>query len=355
MNYTGIGNLGGVYSEKVTTVGVPIKIGEENVVGAVFASAEMPYMSGLFAEFFRFFAFSSLLVLLLSFVTIYFMTARLVRPIKKMSNVAKQFAKGDFDERIAIDEDSEEEIAELATAFNNMAYSLKHLEEIRSSFVANVSHDLRTPMTTISGFVDGILDGTIPKEKEEYYLKIVSDETKRLARLTRTLLALSKIQDGQMKMIKAPFDICDLTGRIVVGFEQRISEKNIFIDIKFSKDTIRVLADYDSMYQVMYNLIDNAVKFCNQGGKITVEIREEKDKKVFISVKNTGAGIAEKDIPMVFDRFYKGDKSRSEDKGGSGLGLYIVKTIITAHDQEIKVRSAQNEYCEFYFTLARAE
>jgi signal transduction histidine kinase len=210
-------------------------------------------------------------------------------------------------------------------------------------------------MTTISALWTGFLDGTIPQEKEEHYLKIVSDEAKRLARLTKTLLDLTKIQEGKMRLSKTAFDICELAGLALISFEQRIRKKRSSSPSSSSPTSSRsspITIPFTRRYTTSST---NAVKFCSEGGSITIRISEEKDKQVKISIKNTGMGISKKDLPMIFDRFYKTDKSRSEDKKGSGLGLYIVKAVLLAHNKEIFVKSAEGEYSEFYFSLDKAE
>ena len=248
---------------------------------------------------------------------------------------------GDFDE-----------LGKLAMAFNNMASSMTTMESTRRSFIANVSHELKTPMTTIGGFIDGILDGTIPPDRERHYLEIVSAEVKRLSRLVRSMLDVAKIEAGEMKIELAPVDINDVILRTVFTFEQRIEDKHL--DIRgLEADRVMVLADVDLIHQVVYNLIDNAVKFVNDGGYIEFSY-DVQDDLTYIGVKNSGAGLSKEEVAHVFDRFYKTDKSRSMDKTGVGLGLSIVRTVINMHSGESIVRSVEGEYCEFQFTLKTA-
>ncbi len=286
----------------------------------------------------------------ISLVVIYFVSERISRPLKEMSYAAKSFAQGKFNVRVPVR--GNDEVAELATAFNNMANDLEKLEENRSTFLSNVSHDLRTPMTTISGFVDGILSGAIPKDKADHYLEIVSNEIKRLARLVNSLLDITRIQSGERKFNMTVFDACELARQVLISCESRIDAKNLDVSFECDDDNMNAVADRDAMHQIMYNLIDNAIKFSDDGGALVVRLREN-DKKIVMTVRNTGKGIAAEDLPHVFDQFYKSDRSRGIDKTGLGLGLYICKTIIDQHGEEMWVKSEENAWCEFTFTLTK--
>jgi signal transduction histidine kinase len=266
-----------------------------------------------------------------------------------MAKIARDFGHGDLSARVKTNGKCAQEVEDLALAFNNMAASLEKSEIQRQEFIANVSHELKTPMTTISGFVDGILDGTIPEEKHNHYLQIVSDETKRLSRLVRSMLSLSRIEAGEMKYTPQPVDLTDLLFRTVFTFEPRIEEKNLEILGLDAERTI-VWGDSDLVHQVVYNLVENAVKFVNRDGTIQFDFRRE-DGMVYTTVKNTGEGIAQEELPRLFERFNNSDRSRGLDKSGVGLGLYIVKTILGALGGEISVSSVVNEYCAFTFSL----
>lgn len=287
----------------------------------------------------------------ISLVAIYFVSERISRPLKEMSYAAKSFAQGKFNVRVPVR--GNDEVAELATAFNNMAGSLEKLEENRSTFMSNVSHDLRTPMTTISGFIDGILSGAIPKEKTDHYLEIVSAEIKRLARLVNSLLDITRLQSGERKFNMIDFDVCELARQVLISCESRIDGKKLDVSFECDDDNMSVVADKDSIHQIMYNLIDNAIKFSNDGGQLAIKLRENAD-KVVVTVRNTGKGISAEDIPHVFEQFYKSDRSRGLDKTGLGLGLYISKTIIDQHGEEMWVKSEENAWCEFSFTLQKS-
>ena len=297
---------------------------------------------------------ASLWVMLAALIAFYFITERIITPLKEMSRAAKSFAAGKFDVRVPVH--GNDEVADLARAMNNMAQSLEALDNMRTSFMANVSHDLRTPMTTISGFIDGILDGVIPADQQTYYLGIVSEEVKRLSRLVSQLLDLSRIQAGDRKFVSAPFDICEVSRLILISFEQKIDQKKLEVEFDCEQENLYVLADRDAMYQIVYNLVDNAVKFSREGGTLRICIdRIKKGQKIRVRVYNQGQGIAKEDLPYVFERFYKSDKSRGLDKKGVGLGLYIVKTIVEAHKESISVDSVANEWCEFTFTLPEVD
>ncbi len=295
---------------------------------------------------------SAFLVLLAALIAAYVITERTIAPLHEMRNAARDFAAGKFERRLNVR--GKDEVAELAEAFNHMAESLENLEKMRNSFVANVSHDLRTPMTTIAGFIDGILDGVIPLEERDHYLEVVSKEVHRLSRLVASLLDLSRIQAGDRKFVMNPFDICEMARVILISFEQQIEEKHLEVEFACEEDRIFVLADHDAIYQTFYNICQNALKFSGNGGRLRIRVQSTKEKKVLISVYNEGQGIPSDDLTQVFDRFYKSDKSRSLDKSGLGLGLYISKTIITAHEEKLWVESEEGKNCEFFFTLARA-
>ena len=248
-------------------------------------------------------------------------------------------AKGDFSKRIPVT--SDDEIGELAVSFNQMTNSLVQLEGMRKSFVANVSHELKTPMTTIGGFIDGILDGTIEPEKQSYYLQIVSDEVRRLSRLVQSMLSMAKLE---------LFDFRELLCTIVVSQEQRIEAAKLNITGLDEIQSVSVNADKDLIHQVIYNLVDNAVKFTNETGTIDFKVKTD-SKKLTFTITNTGKGIPESELPYVFERFYKVDKSRSANKSSTGLGLYIVKTIVKAHGGSITAASRENQFTAFSVVL----
>ena len=286
-------------------------------------------------------------ILLAALVTIYIISQRIIDPLKKLSQAAKSFACGNFGERVYVS--GQDEVAELAEAFNNMAAVLEKNEENRNTFLGNVSHDLRTPMTVIAGFVDGIRDGTIPPEKHDYYLEVISTEVRRLSRLVNTLLEISRMQSGERKLNITHFNVSEKARQVLLSFEKKIDDKKLNIEFNNEED-VSVSADMDAVHQVLYNLMDNAVKFTPENGLITVEI-EKKEKKAWIRIRNTGEGIPKDELPNIFDRFYKSDRSRGLDKTGTGLGLYIVKTNVNMHGEQITCKSKENEFTEFEFSL----
>lgn len=350
--YKEIGTLSGIYDQSHYIVGIPVKSVDGIIIGTVFACSDASSLTQFLAEITKMFLLSSLAVLAISFIIIYFTTDRLVTPLKEMVKATESFARGDFTVRVHVE--GNDEIDKLAMSFNEMASSLATIESTRRSFIANVSHELKTPMTTISGFIDGILDGTIPKEKEEHYLRIVSDEVKRLSRLVRSMLNIAKIEDGEMSVNMCDFDINNLVCQTVFTFEQKIEEKQVDI-IGLDAGKIMVQGDSDLIHQVVYNLIENAVKFVNPKGYIEVIYEDNRtDGNIYIGIKNSGTGFAKEEIPKLFDRFYKTDKSRSLDKTGVGLGLHIVRSIINLHNSDIIVKNSEGEYCEFGFCLPAA-
>ena len=319
-------------------------------LGIVVVSRPTYDTSAIMTKISNIFLMVSLLVMSLSFVVMLFTVKRQSDPLRQMANVARSFGHGDLDARVKLADDYPEEVEDLALAFNNMAQELQKSEYQRKEFVANVSHELKTPMTTISGYVDGILDGTIPDERRRYYLQIVSDETKRLSRLVRSMLDISRLQDqtiGDDK--KVHFDVEDMMGQVLITFEKKITDKNLNVDVDMPDHPVFTFASEDMMTQVTYNLIDNAVKFCPYGGTLGLRIRPAGN-KVYISVANEGETIPPEELPLVFDRFHKIDKSRSQNRDGWGLGLYIVKTIVGSHGENISVSSRDGK-TEFTFTL----
>ncbi len=326
--------------------------GQGDVNGIVAVCAVNTYWDVMVEELSKTIITAALLVLFATMIAAYFITERTTEPLRQMRNAARSFAEGNFESRIKVS--GNDEVAELAEAFNQMAESLTNLEHMRNTFIANVSHDLRTPMTTIAGFIDGIRDGVIPPEEQGYYLDIISMEVRRLSRLVSSLLDISRIQAGDRKFVMKPFDICEMSRLILISFEQQIEEKQLEVDFQCDDERMMVNADHDAIYQIFYNICHNAIKFSKQGGLLRVSVSEEKDRKIRVSVYNEGQGIPKADLPFVFERFYKTDKSRGLDKSGVGLGLFISKTIIAAHHEKIWVNSEEGKNCEFCFTLARA-
>ena len=274
----------------------------------------------------------------------YFVVAALVRPLTQMSHAAKRLAQGDFSCRISVKR--QDEIGQLATAFNQMTLSLEAGEKMRRGFVANVSHELKTPMTTIGGFVDGILDGTVPKERQNEYLAIVSQEVKRLSRLVTSMLNLSRLESGEVVVHPTCVNLTEQVLDAAFMLESAVNEKQLTLQGLEELPQLWLTADQGLIRQVVNNLLDNAVKYTPPQGVISLHGREEKG-LVYLSVRNSGEGIPEEQLPFVFDRFYKVDQSRGTDKNSLGLGLYLTKTIVNLHGGSITVRSQQGSFCEF--------
>lgn len=338
----------GVYKKIHFAVGKPIHNENGEIQAIVFSTASITAVRGLISTILKFYLMSSIIPITIMFFAIYAMTYRLVRPLKLMSEAAKAMAKGDFSKRIPVT--SDDEIGELAVSFNLMTNSLVQLEGMRRSFIANVSHELKTPMTTIGGFIDGIIDGTIDSEKQSYYLNIISEEVKRLSRLVQSMLSMSKLESGEYIIKKEIFDLRELLFTIVISQEQNIESKGINIVGLDILNSVSVNADKDLIHQVVYNLVDNAVKFTPQNGEISFSLYSA-GKRIVFEITNTGNGIPESELRYVFDRFYKVDKSRSANKNSTGLGLYIAKNIVSAHGGKISVSSKENVTTTFKIEL----
>ena len=347
---TAKGLIRGLYSEERFVAAEPIMIGTD-AIGIVLVSTPTAVTNQLLNRISNIFLTAAVFVVLISVLAVTAFARRESRPLKDMASVATAFGHGNLEARVKVDEESSEEMQELALAFNNMAISLQKSEYQRQEFVANVSHELKTPMTTISGYIDGILDGTIPESRRDHYLRIVSEETKRLSRLVRSMLDISQLQkeEGIPEEKKMCFDLEECAGQVLITFEKKINDKLLDVDVDFPEHPVFTMANRDYITQVIYNLLDNAVKFCPQGGTLGLKIREG-GSKAYVSVSNTGDTIPPNELPLVFDRFHKLDKSRSQNRDGWGLGLYIVKTIVCSHGENISVSSKDGK-TEFTFTM----
>ena len=346
-----VGVLKGLYKESRYVVAVPILDSGKNPLGIAVSSKPVSEAVSVLQTMTNFYLVASVFSLLLAVLIMGWVARYHSDPLTKLRKAAVDFGHGNLDARVELTGSNPEEIEELALAFNNMAESLQQSEYRRQEFVANVSHELKTPMTTISGFADGILDGTIPQEKQAHYLQMISDETKRLNRLVRSMLDTTRLQEkeGISEDQKQRFDITECAGQVLIGFEQKINEKRLDVEVQMPELPVYTWAQQDHIVQVLYNLLDNGVKFCPPEGVLRLEIRTGGG-KVYVSVANSGETIPPEELPLVFDRFHKLDKSRSENRDSWGLGLYIVKTIICAHGENISVVSRDGR-TEFTFTL----
>ncbi len=357
-NYAGLTNLNGIYGSNRYIAGLPVQVQLDNPnllvnVGVVLVSGDTSGLSEMWRSTATIFFFAAVVVLLIAVIASSITSAHQTRPLTEMAEAARKFGRGEFDVRVNNYKDRCDEIGELAEAFNSMANSLAKVESQRAEFIANVSHELKTPMTTIAGFAEGILDGTIPPEKERDALNVVVSETRRLSRLVRRMLDLSRLNAlTETVTAQEQFDIIEIMSRVLISLEGRINDRGLDVDAQFPEDPVMVWGDPDAVTQVCYNLLDNAAKFAAQGTAITAQITK-KDGKAYIAIQNLGATIPPDELPLLFDRFHKADSSRSVDRDGVGLGLYIVKTILGNLKENITVTS-EDGVTQFTFTLTLA-
>lgn len=339
----------GVYEKKQFVVGVPMTDADGNTLGLVLAVMNSAELMQMWRSFIALFFMTSAIILLLAFVASFVTSMRQIQPLTEMVKATRAYAGGDFDVRMQETGDCGE-ISELAASFNAMADSLQETERQRRDFIANVSHELKTPMTTIAGYTDGILDGTIPPEKERKYLQIISDESRRLSRLVRRMLDISQIQSQEMK--KEDFDLCESMRLALLSMEQKITDRELDVEADIPEEPVMVEGVNDLITQVIYNLLENATKFAAPHSSLYLGLAVHGEKAV-VTVRNVGQTIPAEEIPLLFERFHKSDKSRSEDKDGYGLGLYVVKTILSQHKEQITVTS-ENGVTAFSFTVQMA-
>ena len=314
--YQGRSSIGGAYDIRQFVVAVPVAQEDGGTVGMVLAVMDARSLMSMWRSFIGLFFMTSAIILLISFVASSLTSMRQIQPIREMAD------------------------------------SLAETERQRSEFIANISHELKTPMTTIAGYTDGILDGTIPPEKERKYLQIISDESRRLSRLVRRMLDISQIQ-SQQDMKKEDFDLCESMRLALLSMEQKITDRGLDVEADIPEDSVMVQGVNDLITQVIYNLLENAAKFAAPGSTLYLGLTETGGDKAVVTVRNTGHTIPAEEIPLLFERFHKSDKSRSEDKDGYGLGLYVVKTILSQHKEKITVTS-ENGVTSFSFTVQLA-
>lgn len=353
---TMIGTMGKLFRITMFTLQIPIKNNSGEVLGAVMLSRPIPEHQKMKNDIIRLTLFLTIIIMVCSFILSYVTAKRISVPIRRISQSTKEFAKGNFSVRVE-EQDLEHgttEVVELSDAFNNMAEELEKSEEIKNAFISDVSHELRTPMTTIGGFVSGILDDTIPEERQKEYLKIVYDEIGRLSRLVNTFLDITRLQSDKMVLNKIDFDINEMIRIVIIGLESKIESKQINVNLNLENKSCFVNADRDCIMRVVTNIMDNAVKFTDEGGEISATVNEYPH-EVSVSIKNTGCGISKEQQSMIFKRFYKVDKSRSQNREGTGIGLYLVKNILNAHGKDIALESIEGEYAEFTFRLDKGK
>lgn len=351
--YSGMSDLG-IYSGVHFAAGAPIflQTGQgDSMQYFIFMTASATDLVVLWKSLATLFFFVAVIVMCVACIACSIFSMQQVKPLREMADAVRRFGMGEYDVRVD-DTGHKDEIGDLASAFNAMADSLANSEKRRQEFVANISHELKTPMTTISGFTNGILDGTIPSEKVNDSLQVISSETARLSRLVRRMLDVSALQARESVQSQVEFDISETMVQVMISLEGKIKNRQLDMDVHIPDDPVRVWGDPDGITQVCYNLLDNAAKFAAPGTAIAVTITT-KGTKAYISVKNQGETIPPDELNMIFDRFHKSDRSRSIDKEGVGLGLYIVKTILNNHKENITVTS-KDGVTEFIFTLTLA-
>lgn len=340
------GYFGGRFAEPVLTVGLPLKI-TGKIQGAIFMHAPIVEMRKTLKDIFFIMLIAISASIIVAFLMISYTAKKISDPLKEMSIATKKMAKGDFTTKIKVVDDNE--IGDLSKSFNVMSSELGRVDNARREFVSNVSHELRSPLSTIQGYIDGVVDGTIPQEKANSYLQIAQQETRRMARLISELLNITKMESGKFPLNISDFDVNELIRLTIIKMESRIDEKSLMVKVDFDSERNIVEADKDKIEEVITNLIDNAIKFSYNNGYIHV-ITEKNDGKLYLKIQNKGKIIPEGDLPHIWDRFYKTDKSRSGNEG-AGLGLYIVKTIINQHNEDIWVESSEDKGTIFTFTL----
>ncbi len=344
-----LGNYHDYFRESVITVISPVTQGFSTKGYIIFHSPESLVLN-MKNHLMRYVYITALVIYLLSFIVLLAIRFLIYEPLCMITDAAKQYASGNLDYDIPIT--TQDEMGYLSASLNYMSKQLKDVEDYQKKFIANVSHDFRSPLTSIKGYVEAIADGTIPPELQDKYLKIILFETERLTDLTKDLLTLNEFDRKELLLDKTSFDIHEVIKTTAESFEGRCTEKKIEIELLFVSRTLFVTADRSKIQQVLYNLLDNAIKFSSPESMITIETTEKGD-KVFVSVKDRGIGIPKGSIPKVWDRFYKSDLSRGKDKKGTGLGLAIVKEIIQAHGENINIISTEGVGTEFIFSLTK--
>jgi len=341
------GNFYNKFPQNMLTVGYPIVL-KGQIKGSIFLHASLEKIEQNMIGIYKLTAVVILITLAAAYGVLYIQTRKIITPIKEMKEGAKIISEGAFGKRISVD--SNEEIQELAHSFNEMAESLEKTEENRRKFIADLSHDLRSPMTSIAGFVEGLLDGVIPKDQEKKYLHIVLQESKRLIKMVNDLLELTQIQHGEVEIKKEKTELQDLIKRVIISFEAQIHQKQIDVRCVWESDQCWVWCDPAYIQRVIINLLDNAIKFTPENNLILISTKKV-DNKIYVQIRNTGVGLEESKLKRIWERFHKGDISRGKDKTGFGLGLSIVREVILLHGEKITVESKLDEYVQFTFTL----
>ena len=348
-NYHLFSTLDGVLAEKSYISVSEMRSERGGHSGYLFLCSSGEQLAEFKQQFWSNFLLSACVMLLCASVLTKLLMRRLTDPLQKVTDAAQRFGGGDLSVRVEGVE-GEGEVADLARTFNRMAENIQSNDNSRGQFMGNIAHELRTPMTTIKGFVDGILDGTIPPDLQNHYLQLVSEETGRLARLIQNMLDLSKLESGEYQVNARMFNLWETVTGVALSAEQRINDGMIEIEGLTMDEKVLVYADPDLIHQVVYNLLDNAIKFTPAGGTIRFSV-ERLGPEVEIAIWNSGQGISPEALPYVFQRFYKEDRSRGLHARGAGLGLNICKVLVNLSGGQIRVESQQGEWCRFVLTL----
>ncbi len=350
-SYYTVGKFFNTFEEDMLSVFAPITA-DYKVKGYVVIHCSMESISASADNLLNISYIMLVILFLLSLIILIFFTEIVYIPLRKITEATEQYASGNMHYEFTVE--SEDEIGYLAATLSYMASEIARTEDDQKKFVANVSHDFRSPLTSIKGYLEAMIDGTIPPEMHEKYLSIVLNETERLTKLTNSLLTLNNLNTKGMLLNRSDFDINTVIRNVAASFEGTCRQKAIAIELVLTGDEMFVVADMEKIQQVLYNLLDNAIKFSHHDSVIKLETNE-KHNKVFISVKDSGIGIPKDDLKLIWDRFYKSDLSRGKDKKGTGLGLSITKEIIQAHGEHINVISTEGVGTEFIFSLQKSE
>ncbi len=350
-SYHLLSNLEGVLAEKSYVSVSQMRDADGQRSGYLFLCSSGARLEDFRDEFFSNFFLSACLMLLFANIACGLLMRRITVPLQKISDAAQRFGGGDLAVRVE-GVTGEGEIADLARTFNTMAENIQTTDNSRGQFMGNIAHELRTPMTTIKGFIDGMLDGTIPQEENHHYLTIVSQETGRLARLVQNMLDITKLEAGEVPVHARNYDLWKTITDVVLSDEQRIEDGKIDIQ-GLGGPPMMICADPDFVHQVVYNIVDNAIKFTPEGGTISFAAQRKGD-MVEVRIENSGSGIAPEALPFVFERFYKEDRSRGMNTRGSGLGLHICKILVNLSGGQIHAESEEGKWCRFVFTLRAA-
>ena len=347
--YHVFGTLGGMLDGKSYITVSEMRNENGQPSGYLFLCSSGEQLTQFKQQFWSNFLLSACVMLLCASILTKILMRQLTDPLQKVTDAAQRFGGGDLSVRVEGVE-GEGEAADLARTFNRMADNIQMNDNSRGQFMGNIAHELRTPMTTIKGFVDGILDGTIPPDMQNHYLQLVSEETGRLARLIQNMLDLSKLESGEYQVNARMFNIWETLTGVALSAEQRINDGMIDLEGLTMDEKVLVYADPDLIHQVAYNILDNAIKFTPAGGTIKFHV-EKLGPEVEVSIWNSGQGISPEALPYVFQRFYKEDRSRGLHARGAGLGLNICKVLVNLSGGQIRVESQQGEWCQFVFTL----